>query len=719
MSSANARQDLVLLGGGHSHALALRMLAMGPPAATRITLISDTAFAPYSGMLPGLVAGHYQYRETHIDLRRFCGQRGVRFMEAAATGIDLSRGRVLLQDRPPLSYDVLSINIGAQPELDSVPGAREHAVPVKPVSRFYRRWQELEQRLAGGGSGEAIVLVGGGAGSVELALAMRFRLGSDRQVLLLCGDTLLPGYNGPARGAVRRRLDEWGIEIREHCRVSSVAADCVQTSQGQTLGFAELVWCTGVVPADWLQNSGLPCDDRGFLSVDECLRLVGQDRVFAAGDCAVQSGSARPRAGVFAVRQAPVLAHNLRAVIEEQRLRQYRPQRRFLSLLSLGNTEAVADRGPFFASGAWVWRWKDRIDRRFMEQFREPAPPMPAPRDDSGPIHCGGCGAKLPASLLRDVLAELAREHPSAVVVEDLQEDAAILSWARDANLVQSVDSLRSLVDDPWQMGRIAALHGFSDLYAMGARPHSAQVHICLPYGAQRLQRREFYQLMSGLLREIELAGATLVGGHSMEGAELTVGVTVNGALVEDRLPTQAAGPGQRLVLSKPLGVGVVFAGAMTGQSPGDALSGAIESMLRSNRDAAELAREFAATACTDVTGFGLLGHLLEMLPEQGTQAVLYRDQIPVLPGAIELTRSGVRSTLYPGNLASLPYSLVELAEAEPLLCDPQTSGGLLMALSPGHANDLVAALNARGHTAAVIGELRARGSGAAVQFAG
>jgi selenide,water dikinase len=309
------------------------------------------------------------------------------------------------------------------------------------------------------------------------------------------------------------------------------------------------------------------------------------------------------------------------------------------------------------------------------------------------------------------------QDYPSAVSSADLQEDAASIQWPGDARLVQSVDSLRGLVDDPWQMGRIAALHALSDLYAMGATPHSAQVHICLRYGAPELQRRELYQLMSGLLKEFEAAGATLVGGHSMEGAEFTVGVTVNGALGSDSLVTQGAVPGQRLVLSKPLGVGVVFAGAMTGRSPGDAIGGAIESMLTSNREASILARDFGAGACTDVTGFGLLGHLLEMLPEEGVQAVLDREHLPLLPGARELSASGVRSTLYPGNLASLPDNLVGLAEEEPLLCDPQTSGGLLIALAPGAAEDLVEALRARGHTAAAIGEVRTGESGGPVRW--
>ena len=641
---------------------------MRPPEATRITLISDTTFAPYSGMLPGLVAGHYQHRETHIDLRRLCSLRGVRFIEAAAVGVDLADRQVQLLNRPPVEYDVLSINVGAQPELDSVPGAREFAVPVKPVSGFYRRWQELELQLSRSSErGEAIVLVGGGAGSVELALAIRHRLGAGREIVLLCGDELLPGYNGAAQAIVRRQLQASGILLHEQSRVTAVSDGSVETSGRPAIDFTTLIWCTGVVPADWLRSSGLPCDERGFVLVDEYLRLEGSSNVFAAGDCAVQSAHPRPRAGVFAVRQAPSLTHNLRATIENLPLRSYRPQRRFLSLLSLGSTRAVADRGP------------------------------------------------LPASSLGGVLGRLAEEFPDTVVSTQLGEDAATIPWIGETALVQSVDGLRQLVDDPWQMGRIAALHALSDLYAMGATPHSAQVQIGVPYNGPDLQRRELYQLMAGIVQELGAAGARLMGGHSMEGPELTVGVTVNGLAAEKPLSTRGARPGDRLVLTKPLGVGVIFAGAMTGLAPGDAVAAAIGSMLRSNRDAAALAQQLEASACTDVTGFGLLGHLLEMLADAQVKACLHLDRLPELPGAAALSDMGVRSTLFPGNFASLPESLVPLAESRPLLCDPQTSGGLLIALPPAPAERLVNSLRSGGHDAVEIGEVVAADGGPAV----
>ncbi len=699
-------QDLVLLGGGHSHALVLRMLAMKPPPATRITLVSDTDFAPYSGMLPGLVAGHYRFEETHIDLRRFCGARGIRFIRAAATGIDRERRRLTLAGRPALEYDILSINIGAQPEL-TVPGAREHAVPVKPVGSFYQRWRGLEKRVRKG-SHPRILLVGGGAGSVELALAMRHRLGDSVDIGLLAGDSLLAGYNSRARATVLRNLTASRIELQENSRVTAVTEAAVEIGQTSDY-YDELIWCTGVVPVEWLADTGFATDERGFLLVEDTLEVVAQSGVFAAGDVAVQREHPRPRAGVFAVRQAPVLAHNLAASVAGEPLKAHRPQQQFLSLLSLGDRRAVADRGPFSASGEWVWRWKDRIDRRFMDQFSEPPPSMPAPTAPGKP-HCGGCGAKLPASILREALASVAASYPGTVSLKRLKDDAAVLDWPTDT-LVQTIDTLRDFVSDPWLMGRITALHALSDIYAMGAAPHSAQVNVCLPYASARLQRRELELLLSGLARELAAANCALVGGHSMEGPELSLGLAVNGSLSrQSALGKVGASVGDRLVLTKPLGTGVIFAAAMSGDAAGNWQAAALDSMLRSNREAANLARQYGATACTDITGFGLAGHLLEMLGKR--QQALLAD-LPSLPGAEELLLAGHRSTLHEGNLAALEDAVFSRKKAPavqawpPLLCDPQTSGGLLIAISESSCSALLAALEAAGEKPAMVGEVR------------
>lgn len=729
---AEIGRDLVLVGGGHAHALALRMLAMRPIAGLRITLVSPTSHTPYSGMLPGLVAGHYSFEQTHIDLARLCQWAGVRFIAAQVTAIDPATRELSLAGRPPLNYDVVSIDIGSQPELDSVPGAREHAVPVKPVAGLWQRWQRLCERIRAhsAAANYRIAVVGGGAGSVELAMAMSNRLADERvDIDLWCGaGQILSGYNTRARKTVVAALSRLGVTVHLDARVSRVEAKRLVFASGEAAVYDELFWCTGAAAAPWVAASGLATDAQGFLAVADTLQSLDDDRVFGAGDIATQVRHPRPKAGVYAVRQGPVLAHNLRARLLGKPLREHRPQQRFLSLVSLGDRQAAADRGPFSAAGAWVWRWKDSIDRKFMARFEDL--PVSMPRGNWGVLPelagatdqqpCGGCGAKVGADVLGRVLTELAQEFPQHCPAAGLGDDTAAIPCAGATAVVQSLDMLRELVADPWLMGRIAANHALSDLYASGARPVSALAAVTLPFAGPEILQRELKQYLGGALHEFAAAGCSLAGGHSMQGPELNIGFVVNGiAMATDGklLPKQGLAPGDQLLLAKPLGTGALFAAHMQHAADGRDISAALDSMLLSNQVAAELAVAHGASACTDITGFGLLGHLLEML-EAGQAASLELAQLPLLPGVVQQLAAGMVSSNQAVNASARTalecVSGLEDTRVE-VLFDPQTSGGLLVGIAPGHAADLLDALRHGGYCqAAIIGEVIARGPNAA-----
>jgi len=718
------RRDLVLVGGGHSHALALRMLAMAPLRGLRLTLVSPASHTPYSGMLPGLIAGHYTFEQAHIDLARLCQWAGARFITAEVTALDPGARRLTLAGRPPLAYDLVSLDIGSQPQLDDVPGARAHAIPVKPVAGLWARWRQLEHSLRGGGRARARVgIVGGGAGGVELALAMAHRLGPERPFMdLWCGGPhILPGYHKRARGAALSALQRCGVSVHIDARVSAVAAETLTLGDGSQHPVDLLFWCTAAAPASWIADSGLPTDERGFLAVTDALQSPLDERVFGAGDIATQIEHPRPKAGVFAVRQAPVLAHNLRASLLGRPLRAHRPQRRFLSLLSLGEQRATADRGPFSVTGSWVWRWKDRIDRKFMDQFNSLPERMTGAADARLPelplqpaMACGGCGAKVGADPLAAALAVLREAYPAHC--HATTADAVVIPAGGAAPVMQSLDVLRQLVSDPWQMGRIAATHALSDLYACGAKPVSALAAITLPHAGADIQERDLRQLLDGALAQFAGADCVLTGGHSMQGAELAVGFAVNGVPMDPAgrlLGKDGAAPGDRLVLSKPLGTGVLFAAQMQLAADGRDIEAAVRSMLQGNRAAAELALEFGASACTDITGFGLLGHLLEMLgPEVCARLELSR--LPLLDGAAAQLRAGIASSMYPANTASGQRDLRVAAGVDEnlsrILFDPQTSGGLLITVPGERAEALRAALASRGCTeAAIVGEVIAQ----------
>ncbi len=725
-AAAPVHRDLVLVGGGHSHALALRMLAMKPIDGLRITLISPSSHTPYSGMLPGLVAGHYTFEDTHIDLERLCQWAGVRFIAAAVSALNPAARTVAIEGRPPLSYDLLSLDIGSEPELDSVPGAREHAVPVKPVAGLWRRWQDLENVMAErAGEGDyRVSVVGGGAGGIEIAMAMSRRLAGRAGIDLWCAaPRILEGYNARARRAVEKALVSHNVTLHTDARVLGVAAGELTIEGGSHAAYDDLFWCTGASAAPWVAASGLPVDERGFLVVRDTLQSTGDERVFGAGDIATQLNHLRPKAGVFAVRQGPVLAHNLRAAALGQKLKTHRPQQRFLSLVSLGDRRAAADRGPFSASGAWVWRWKDRIDREFMSRFSDLPTSMPSAAwgrlpelaDQSDQEACGGCGAKVGADVLNESLQALSKQYPEHCA--NGGDDAVAV--ATGGTLVQSVDVLRQLVADPWLMGRIAANHALSDLYACGARPTSALATITLPFAASRIQLRDLTQLLGGALDVFSRVGCRLVGGHTMQGPELAVGFAVNGAaMAEDRALLSKHGARQRdlLVLTRPLGTGVLFAAHMQLGVDGRHVHGALEQMRAGNGAAAELAVALGASACTDITGFGLAGHLREMLGD-GLAARIDLSALPLLPGALPAMAANYRSTMHPANEESAANTErvegVVGDELRAMLYDPQTCGGLLIAIAQDHAGALLEALADADMTeAAVVGEVIAREPG-------
>jgi selenide,water dikinase len=291
-----------------------------------------------------------------------------------------------------VSYDTLSINIGSTPQMCDVPGAAEYAVPVKPINGFNQRWQLLLERVRKHAGVTRIAVVGGGAGGVELTLAMQYRLYKElhalgrnpdelRFLLLTGGANILPTHNAFVRRAFERVLAARGVDLHCNAEVSRVSAGRLQTTGGETVDADEIVWVTRAGGAPWLRETGLALDADGCIQVTDTLQTVTDSRVFAAGDIASMVGHPLEKAGVFAVRQGPPLAENLRRAVEGRELKPYRPQRRWLALISTGDRYAVASRGALGFQGAWVWRWKDWIDRRFMLRFDQ----LPAIK--TGPVN--------------------------------------------------------------------------------------------------------------------------------------------------------------------------------------------------------------------------------------------------------------------------------------------------------------------------------------------
>ena len=711
-------RDVVLIGGGHTHALVLRKWGMNPLPGARLTVINPGPVAPYSGMLPGHIAGHYSREALEIDLLRLGRFANARVVLDRAVGIDRAQRRILLHSGAALGYDLASFDIGITARMEGLPGFAEHATGVKPLDDYAARWGGFLADVTAGRSAASVAVIGGGVAGVELALAMAHALrasGIDPQVTVIEAGPGISGVPPATAQRLRRALDDHGVQLLTASPVAEVTDQGVVLQSGAGIAAALVVGAAGAWPHRWLRDTDLPLQD-GFIRVGPTLQLADDPSLFAVGDCAHLEFAPRPKAGVFAVRAAPVLFDNLRAALTGRKLRPFRPQRDYLKLMSLGGKVAMAEKFGITLSGPALWRLKDRIDQRFMRAFAE-LPAMAAPRlpaDHAAGLGamladrplCGGCGAKLGGDVLQQALSRLTHT-PRADVLTGPGDDAAVLRIGGQYQVI-TTDHLRGFTLDPALLARIAALHALGDIWAMGARPQAALATIILPQMAPALQQRTLDEVMAAAAAVFNAEGAAIVGGHSTLGAELTVGFTITG--LSDRPPVSQGGarPGDALILTRPLGSGVILAAEMAGLADGRHVAALWSEMSRPQSAEAGLLR--AAHAMTDVTGFGLAGHLMAICRASGVGAVLDLAAIPAYDGALEMIRQGQRSSLHQSNQSVAPISGAGSGDDDPrlaLLSDPQTAGGFLAAVPGDQAQALLADLRAGGATqAAVIGQL-------------
>jgi selenide, water dikinase len=707
--------DIVLLGAGHAHVQVIREFGMNPVPGVRVTVITDRLQAPYSGMLPGCIAGDYTADDIHIDVARLARDAGCRLIHAEAAGIDRGKKQVLLTGRPPVAYDWLSINVGITPDLSGIAGAAGYAVPVKPIAGILGRLERAEAAVRSFPRPAKLAVIGGGPAGIELAIALADRnrrlARFPSEITLIAGGGLAPSLNAGMRKRARYALEAQGISVVESDRAVGLEAGAVLLSSGRRIATDVPFVSTSARLPEWLTTVELAKADNGGIAVRPTLQSLDDEAIFAAGDCATMLHDPRPRAGVFAVRQGPILARNLMAAAHGEALATYKPQRDFLTILRTGEGTAVAGRGRFLSvEGGWVWRWKDRIDQAFMAMFRVADAD---PSDESIDMRCGGCAAKLGPDPLAAALARLPRPVASADIAVglDAPDDAAVIRWGKAPLLVQSVDQFRAFIDDAYLFGRIAANHALNDIHAMGGTPHHALALATLPHGPSAKVSEELFQLLAGARATLDEAACPLVGGHSSEGEALALGLAVSGRLDAPVIPKQGGKPGDRLILTKAMGSGIVFAADMRASAPAATVEAMLKEMLISSAAASRILRAHGARAMTDVSGFGLAGHLAEMLA-QGIGAVVASGSLPLSRGVMALAGKGFASSLLPENRRLIRHLADTAGISEALLAvlfDPQTAGGLLAAVPAESAGEALAALRAAGYPhAADIGALTA-----------
>ena len=384
MTSSPAEHNVVLVGAGHAHLAALRLFSINREPRMRLTLVTRHELAPYSGMLPGVIAQHYTAAEAHIDTEPLCRLAGAELCIDEVIGLDLANRRVLCRHAAPITYDSLSLDIGSTAGLQDIAGVAAHTVPVKPIDQVLPRIDAERERILAANGRARIGVVGGGPGGIEVMLALQHRLAGDMAaagldctglafVVITAGPDLLPELPVRARRRIARILKDRNIEVRLNSRVTEVMAGAVVVNGCEDINLDEIFWSTHAEAAPWLRETGLALDARGFVRVTESLQSVSHPDVFAVGDIAAFAGRDLPKSGVYALRSGPPLARNLRRLVQGRPLQPFRPQRHVLYLISTGDRYAVGTRNGLAFEGRWAWRLKDWLDRSFIDSFRSAA----------------------------------------------------------------------------------------------------------------------------------------------------------------------------------------------------------------------------------------------------------------------------------------------------------------------------------------------------------
>lgn len=717
-------KHVVLVGAGNAHLVFLRRWRMSPCPGVSVTLVSEFSEIPYSAMVPGHIAGDYRWDEIALDLVRFCRSANARFVASRVTTVDAANSWIEFADRPAMTFDVLSLGLGSLPTAPPDCACGEWSFSMRPLAQFTRQLERLEESLKQSPRPFHLAVVGGGASGCELALAIQRRFlksAGFRLTLLQANRRLLPTFPERAARLMADRLQVAGIDVRLATCVVGGEVGRLRLASSEELACDGVLWATPAAPPKFLRSSGLSVDESGFIQIGETLQSRSHPMIFGTGDCVTFLPQPQlPRNGVYAVRQGRVLFDNVNELLHERPLRPFRPQRNCLCLMNTSDGEAILSYGAFSTKGRLVRRWKERIDRAWLESFDGvPMPPNVASTDSTSHLmRCGGCGAKVSGDVLSPVLCDLdIPDDPRVLLGTRAGEDAAVFRVSAESLgipadklvEVQTVDYFRAFLDDPYLFGRIAALHAVSDLCAMNARPFSALAIATLPYARGPIQTAQLRELLAGATRSLGELGVVLTGGHTSEGHDLSLGFSVTGYANEDQLFRKGnLVTGDVLILTKPLGTGAIMAAWMRGECSAEHFEEAVEQMLIANNSAADVFAKFGVRACTDITGFGLAGHLLEMLDASRVSARLNSFVVPKLAGFEAVTARGIFSTLHPDN-ARQAHRIRGTDSPPAWLFDPQTSGGLLAAVPSSVAAEVRESLHSLGlHQAAVVGEVLA-----------
>ena len=704
-------KDLLLIGAGHTHCIFIKMWAMKKNPSVRVTLINPDPVASYTGMLPSLIADRVSKSEAQINLFKLCRSIEARLVLDDVKRIDKENSFVECSSGRKLFFDAISVNVGSN-SIPPIYGLNKYGVSVRPLVKFEEKWREFIQKSVGSKKIAKITLIGGGIASAELAFSMKIALNktgfNNSKIVIIEMDKVLKDLTTSQRNFVRKKLASENVEIREFSPVKKVFTNSVLLEDGSRILSDFTVSCVGALPNPLSINSGLE-NTEGFFSVNKTLKIKNFINGFAVGDCSDFPSSFIRKSGVYAVRQAPTLHQNILHFFNNQKLKEFFPQKDHLKLLVYKNNEAIFLRNGLAFSGKIFWKLKNYIDRKFINDFSKLGQTqMEISKDNhrnNREMLCGGCGSKVGNAILETSLKKISKNKKSMHIVSEIGDDAAILKFGSTYQTL-TTDHLRAFTSDPWLLSRVTAIHSLADIWAMGSIPKIALSTIIMPESSESVQSRTMEEIIEGARSVFEKEKVSIVGGHTSLGSELIIGFSVGGLSNKKPIMVNGAKDGDLLVLTKPLGSGVMLAGEMRSMSEGKDLQHLFIEMSKPQGEIAKILRSYS-NAMTDITGFGLAGHLYNICRQSKLSARIMIDKIPVYNGVRDLISSGVRSSIFNENMKYAKYMFFENDKKSEILFDPQTAGPFLATVPERKIDSLMKKAQDLNVKCEVIGEIK------------
>ena len=662
MNSSSKKQiekNLVLIGGGHSHLNVLKSFSMNKIDGLRITLISDVYETPYSGMLPGYIENDYSLDDIKVDLYKICYHGNFRFIVSEVNNIDGIKKIIHFRNRPPLSFDYLSINIGINNDIKDIKNADKFALRLKPISKI--NYNEIVNNL----EGKKVGIIGSGPAGVEVSLALKKRY-KKIEILLFTGESgLLGNYSNSSKNSILKRLNDAKIKVIFKDKVAEITKNKIVTKSSKSYLIDKAILSTNGVPPKWLKKTNLTLSQEGFIETNNKLQ-TNFDHIFAAGDVINFSQKKLTKSGVYAVKSGIVLTKNIRNFILNKSLINYRPQKYYLSIIGLSNGTALAYKYNLHLTSRIILSLKKYIDLKFINKFKL----YNKINYQQNIMECKGCASKINLTTLKSSL-------PKDIITSS--KDASQIT--KGSQYVSSIDMITSIITDPYLLGKISANHALSDIYASFAKPLSALMILQLPKSSQKVHSEDLKQIQEGAKFVLNEHSCILSGGHTMVGQDdnPVVGFSIVGKTFKRQ--NNKINNKDVVILTERLGTGIIFAGVNSNAISSKYIRQVSNQLENGNIKLGNILNQIKPLEATDITGYGLGNHLVNLINRNKCikGITILKNKIKLFKGVVECLQKNVNSSFYEQNFKygknKIFFENNDLINK--IFFDPQTVGGM------------------------------------------